>query len=58
MDAAIVQEMASQHAERLFSDHAQNAKRLAEANKQGEAGRKEEMMRLFGIDVDQPRQDV
>ena len=47
----MVEELAKEHSNRLFADHQKNAERLAEANRVGEIGRKEEMKRIFGIDI-------
>ena len=49
--AQLVEELAKSHSDRLFFDHQKNAERLAEANRVGELGRKEEMKRIFGIEI-------
>ena len=46
-----MEELAKSHGERLFVDHQKAAERLAEANRVGEIGRKEEMKRIFGIEI-------
>ena len=51
ISAQLVEELAKQHSDRLFFDHQKNAERLAEANRVGELGRKEEMKRIFGIEI-------
>jgi len=51
ISASLIEDLAKQHADRLFFDHQKNAERLAEANRLGEIGRKEEMKRIFGIDI-------
>ena len=51
MSASLITDLAQQHTNKLFVDHQKNAERLAEANRLGELGRKEEMKRIFGIDV-------
>ena len=51
ISAQLIEELAKQHSDRLFLDHQKNAERLAEANRLGEIGRKEEMKRIFGIEV-------
>ena len=49
--AQVIEELAKTHSDRLFYDHQRNAERLAEANRVGEIGRKEEMKRIFGIEI-------
>ena len=49
--AALIESLAKTHSDRLFFDHQKNAERLAEANREGEIGRKAEMKRIFGIEV-------
>ena len=51
ISAQLIEELAKQHSDRLFLDHQKNAERLAEANRLGEIGRKEEMKRIFGIEI-------
>jgi len=51
MGAALIEDISKEHSSKLFFDHQQNSERLAEANKLGEIGRKEEMKRIFGIEV-------
>ena len=51
ISAALIEDLARQHSDRLFVDHQKNAERLAEANRVGEIGRKEEMKRIFGIEI-------
>ena len=51
ISAQLVEDLAKEHSNKLFVDHQKNAERLAEANRLGELGRKEEMKRIFGIDV-------
>jgi hypothetical protein len=51
ISANLIQEIAKEHSSKLFYDHTKNAERLAEANRLGEIGRKEEMKRIFGIEV-------
>ena len=48
---AMIEQLAKTHSDRLFFDHQKNAERLAEANREGEIGRKAEMKRIFGIEV-------
>ena len=50
MGSKLLEELAKEHSTKLFYDHAKNAERLAEANRLGEIGRKEEMKRIFGIE--------
>jgi hypothetical protein len=47
----LLEEIAKEHSDRLFVDHTKNAERLAEANRLGELGRKDEMKRIFGIEI-------
>ena len=51
MSAKLLEELAKEHSSKLFYDHSKNSERLAEANRLGELGRKEEMKRIFGIEV-------
>ena len=51
ISAALIESLAKEHSSMLFVDHQKNAERLAEANRLGEIGRKEEMKRIFGIDI-------
>ena len=51
ISAALIESLAKEHSNKLFVDHQKNAERLAEANRLGELGRKEEMKRIFGIDI-------
>jgi len=51
LGAKLLEEIAKEHSSKLFFDHAKNSERLAEANRLGEIGRKEEMKRIFGIEV-------
>ena len=51
ISAELITELARNHSDLLFVDHQKNAERLAEANRLGELGRKEEMKRIFGIEV-------
>jgi len=51
ISAPLVEELAKTHSDRLFFDHQKNGERLAEANRVGEIGRKEEMKRIFGIEI-------
>ena len=47
----VLEQLAREHAQSLYANHSQMAAKLAEANAAGEIGRKEEMKRIFGIDV-------
>ena len=49
--AALVESLAKEHTSSLFGEHYRAAERLAEANKQGEIGRKDEMKRIFGLEI-------
>ena len=51
VSAALVEELAQEHSSHLFVEHQKNAERLAEANRLGEIGRKDEMKRIFGIEI-------
>ena len=51
LGAELLEELAKEHSSKLFYDYSKNSERLAEANRLGELGRKEEMKRIFGIDV-------
>lgn len=51
ISASLIESLAKEHSNKLFVDHQKNAERLAEANRLGELGRKEEMKRIFGIDI-------
>jgi len=51
MAAKLIEEIAKEHSSKLFYDHSKNSERLAEANRLGEIGRKEEIKRVFGLDI-------
>ena len=51
MRAEVIERLARDHAQSLYANHSQMAAKLAEANAAGEVGRKEEMKRIFGIEV-------
>jgi len=51
MESQLLEDLSKEHSDKLFFDHQQNSQRLAEANRIGEIGRKEEMKRIFGIEV-------
>ena len=50
LEKAIEKDFGKQHA-KIQGVHQKNAERLAEANRVGELGRKEEMKRIFGIEI-------
>ena len=47
----VIERLAREHAQALYANHSQMAAKLAEANATGEIGRKEEMKRIFGIEI-------
>ena len=49
--AQLVEQLAREHSRLLFLQQQVFGNALAEANRCGEAGRKDEMKRIFGIDV-------
>ena len=51
ISASLIQQLAEAHSDQLHIDHQKNAEKLAEANRLGELGRKDEMKRIFGIEI-------
>lgn len=49
--AALVESLARQHSNSLHAQHQLMAEKLAEANRMGELGRKDEMKRIFGVEI-------
>ena len=51
VSASLIEGLAQKHSSHMFVEHQRNAERLAEANRLGEIGRKDEMKRIFGIEI-------
>lgn len=49
--AGLIENLAREHASTLAVNHQEMAEKLAEANRMGELGRKEEVKRIFGLDI-------
>ena len=47
----LVKQLAREHATQLHVQHHHMSEKLAEANRIGEVGRKEEVKRIFGLDI-------
>ena len=51
VSVALVEQMAREHSRLLFLQQQIFSNHLAEANRLGEVGRKDEMKRIFNIDI-------
>ncbi|KAL1503574.1 hypothetical protein AB1Y20_012052 [Prymnesium parvum] len=51
LSAPLIETLAREHSTQLFVAHHHMSERLAEANRVGEIGRKEEVKRIFGLDI-------
>lgn len=49
--AGLVETLAREHSTQLFVGHHHMSEKLAEANRMGELGRKDEVKRIFGLDI-------
>lgn len=51
IDAPLIDDLARKHRALLYAQQRGLSRVLAEANRQGEVGRKEEMKRIFGVEI-------
>ena len=51
VSAELVMTLAREHSTQLHVAHHHMSEKLAEANRMGELGRKEEVKRIFGLDI-------